>query len=191
MGVAHQSLELFAAFRDAAPDRAAEKLDLARRTTRLALDQARALSAELKRLQEEELEGGLEAAFGKLAASYVPDGMGMEVSFSGEESQISGPVGMQAYLAMREAIRNAVKHSGCSRIGVWLTALDGELRGLVEDDGEGFDVEAVARATPSWGVGLRSMRERAEMLGGTLRLDSEPGEGTRVEIRVPLDGHHP
>jgi signal transduction histidine kinase len=61
----------------------------------------------------------------------------------------------------------------------------------VEDDGEGFDVEAVARATPSWGVGLRSMRERAEMLGGTLRVDSEPGEGTRLEIRVPLDGRRP
>ena len=63
-----------------------------------------------------------------------------------------------------------------------------ELCGLVEDDGEGFDIEAVGRATPSWGVGLRSIRERAEMLGGTLRVDSEPSKGTRVEIRVPLDG---
>jgi PAS domain S-box-containing protein len=188
MGVAHQSLELFAALREAAPERAAEKLDLARQTTRIALDQTRALSAELKRLQDEELKEGLEAAFGKLAEAYVPDGMGAEFSFSGEESAITGPVGTQVYLAMREAVRNAVKHSGCSRIGVRLTALDGELRGLVEDDGEGFVIEAIARATPSWGVGLRSMRERAEMLGGTLRVDAKPGEGTRVHIRVPLDG---
>jgi signal transduction histidine kinase len=57
----------------------------------------------------------------------------------------------------------------------------------VEDDGEGFDYEAVGKATPSWGVGLRSMRERAEMLSGSLHVDSRPGAGTRIEVRVPLD----
>jgi PAS domain S-box-containing protein len=191
MGVAHQSLELFSVLSEREPERAQERLALAKETTRRALDQTRALSAELKRLQEEELEGGLEAAFGKLAESYVPGGIEMGISFSGEEARIPGPVVTQVYLAMREAVRNAIRHSGCSRISVKLEVGDGELRGLVEDDGEGFDVEAVARATPSWGVGLRSMRERAEMLGGTLRLDSEPGEGTRVEIIMPLEGLHP
>ena len=191
MGVVHQSLELFAALREGAPERAAEKLDLARRNTRQALDQTRNLSAELKSLQEEELEGGLEAAFGKLAESYLPDGMEMDVSFSGEESALPNPVGTQVYLAMREAIRNAVKHAGCSRIGVALEVRNGHVHGLVEDDGEGFDPEAVEEATPSWGVGLESMRERLDMLGGSLRVDSEPGAGTKVEMRVPLDGRRP
>jgi signal transduction histidine kinase len=95
---------------------------------------------------------------------------------------------MQVYLAMREAIRNAVSHSGCSRIGVSLEVSDGEVAGSVQDDGRGFDPEAVGQATPSWGVGLRSMRERAEMLGGSLRVDSSPGDGTTVEVSVPLDG---
>ena len=191
MGVVHQSLELFAALRESAPGRAAEKLDLARRSTRQALDQTRNLSAVLKSLQEEELEGGLEAAFGKLAESYLPDGIQMDVSFSGEESALPDPVDTQVYLAMREAVRNAVKHSGCSRIGVALQVRDGAVHGLVEDDGEGFDPEAVEEATPSWGVGLGSMRERAEMLGGSLRVYSEPGSGTKVEMRVPLDGRRP
>ena len=62
MGVVHQSLELFAALREGAPERAAEKLELARRNTKQTLDQTRNLSAELKSLQEEELEGGLKAA---------------------------------------------------------------------------------------------------------------------------------
>jgi PAS domain S-box-containing protein len=188
MGVAHQSLELYAALRDTNPERAAERLDLARRTTRIAFDQTRALSAELKRMQEEELEGGLEAAFLKLSESYVPDGVVMDVSLSGEESKIPNRVGSQVYLAMREAVRNAVRHSGCSRIRVKLGVGDGELRGLVEDDGEGFDPETVDETTPSWGVGLRSMRERAEMLGGSLWVDSEPGAGTKVEMRVQFAG---
>jgi len=179
MGVVHQSLELYAALREADPERAAERLDLARQTTRVALDQTRALSAELKSLQDEELAEGLEAAFGKLAESYVPDDVGMDVSFSGEESAVPGPMGTQMYLAMREAIRNAVRHSGCSRIGVKVEVRDGELHSVVEDDGEGFDIEAAANATPSWGVGLRSMRERAEMLGGSLRVESEPGRAPR------------
>jgi PAS domain S-box-containing protein len=85
MGVVHQSLELFAALREADPERAAERLDLARQTTRVALDQTRNLSAELKSLQEEELSEGLEAAFWELAESYVPDDVGMDVSFSEEE----------------------------------------------------------------------------------------------------------
>jgi signal transduction histidine kinase len=50
------------------------------------------------------------------------------------------------------------------------------------------DPEAVGKATPSWGVGLRSMRERADVLGGSLRVESNRGAGTRVELRVPLDG---
>jgi signal transduction histidine kinase len=189
MGVAHQSLELYAALSESVPDRAQEKLELARETTKRALDQTRALSAELKRLQEEELAGGMEAAFeALLAESYVPEGVKVDLSFSGEESAIPKPVKMQVYLAMREAVRNAVRHSGCSRLGITLEVHDGEVCGLVEDDGEGFDPEAVGKATPSWGVGLRSMRERAEMLGGDLRVASSPGAGARVELRVPLDG---
>ena len=189
IAVAHQSLELHAALTEVAPERAAEKLELARETTRRALDQTRALSAELKRLQEEELAGGMETAFkGLVAESYVPDGIEVELSFSGDEASIPKPMEVQAYLAMREAIRNAVRHSGCSRIGITLEVREEEIYGRVEDDGEGFDPEAVGKATPSWGVGLRSMRERAEMLGGSLRVDSRAGVGTRVEVRMPLDG---
>ena len=68
---------------------------------------------------------------------------------------------------------------------------EGVVYGKEDDDGEGFDPEAVEKATTSWGVGLRSMRERAEMLGGTLRVDAKPGKGTRAEIRVPFDGPRP
>jgi signal transduction histidine kinase len=74
---------------------------------------------------------------------------------------------------------------------VTLAVRDGVVYGKVEDDGEGFDPEAVEKATPSWGVGLRSMRERAEMLGGTLRVDAKPGKGTRAQIRVPFEGPRP
>jgi signal transduction histidine kinase len=190
MGVAHKSLELFSALRESASERAAERLALARETTRVALDQTRALSAELKRLQAEELEGGIGAALRALG-SMMSDGAAVEISVTGDDSGVPEPVATQAYLAMREAIRNAMRHSGCSRVGVELEVRDGELLGVVEDDGTGFDPEVVGRVSPSWVVGLRSMRERAEMLGGDTRVESALGTGTRVEVRVPLNGRRP
>lgn len=118
----------------------------------------------------------------------TPEELNRHVGTLAEEIQTREPVGVQVYLIMREAVRNAVKHSGCGRIGIRLEIGDEEVVGVVEDDGEGFDPEAAGEASPSWGVGLGSMRERAEMLGGTLVVDSRPGEGARVEVRVPLDG---
>jgi signal transduction histidine kinase len=89
---------------------------------------------------------------------------------------------------MREAIKNSVRHSGCSRIRITLRVSDGEVYGLIEDDGGGFDPGRWASQPPRGGVGLRSMRERAEILSGSLLVDSRPGAGTGVELRVPLDG---
>ncbi len=127
-------------------------------------------------------------AFEKLAETSVPDGIDVDLAFSGDESSVPEPAGVQVYLVMREALRNAIRHSGCTRIGIRLEIGDGEVFGCVEDDGNGFDPEAVGKISPSWGVGLRSMGERAEMLGGRLRVASRPGASTRVEVRVPLDG---
>ena len=62
----------------------------------------------------------------------------------------------------------------------------GELRIEIEDDGKGFDPTLVAQRDdrPHWG--LMGIRERAEILGGTAEIDSAPGQGTRVVLRVPL-----
>jgi signal transduction histidine kinase len=58
----------------------------------------------------------------------------------------------------------------------------------VEDDEKDFDPGAVGKITPSWGVGLQSMKVPAEMLGGSLLVDSRAAAGTRVKLRVPFDG---
>ncbi|MBI5106745.1 MAG: hypothetical protein HZB46_17485 [Solirubrobacterales bacterium] len=82
---------------------------------------------------------------------------------------------------LREAMTNAVRHGCPSAIEVGLRG-GSELRLWVVDDGFGFDPEAGAAAG---GLGLTSMRERAEALGGRLALESVPGAGTRVEAALP------
>ncbi len=90
---------------------------------------------------------------------------------------------------MREALTTAVRHSGCEHVKISLEIRGRELVGRVEDDGSGFDPDVAGEAGPSRGVGQRSMRERAEMLGGSLRVDSAPGAGTKVKLRVPVGDH--
>jgi signal transduction histidine kinase len=125
-----------------------------------------------------------------LLDAYAPDGVEAKLSVAGDETAVPPRAGEQAYLVMREAVRNAVAHSRCSRLEVNLEVDDSELRGRVKDDGVGFDPgggrDDREEGGPATGVGLRSMRERAELLGGRLDICSEPGRGTAVEVRAPL-----
>jgi signal transduction histidine kinase len=76
-----------------------------------------------------------------------------------------------------EAVTNAARHSGAETLRVYLERLDAGMRLGVVDDGEGFDGEQ-----PRRGFGLVTMKDRAEALGGKLRIDSRRGAGTRVEL---------
>jgi signal transduction histidine kinase len=86
------------------------------------------------------------------------------------------------YRIAQEAMQNAVKHARPSRLEVRLAREPEGLSLAVRDDGIGFDPSA---AYPGH-LGLRSMRERAERLGGTLEILSAPGRGTQVRAHIPL-----
>jgi signal transduction histidine kinase len=79
-----------------------------------------------------------------------------------------------------EAISNALRHSRAAEVEVWLEATPGHTLLAVIDDGIGFERKKVEQ-----GMGLANMRARAAALGGTLAVDSKPGQGTRVEFRLP------
>jgi signal transduction histidine kinase len=81
-----------------------------------------------------------------------------------------------------EALSNAARHAEATTVDIEVGNRDGHSWVAVSDDGRGFD--PVAAQADERGFGLRSMRERAELVGGDLRFDSEPGSGTRVEIAL-------
>lgn len=85
------------------------------------------------------------------------------------------------WLALKEAVNNAARHSGGTAIAVAATATGGHVQITVRDDGKGF----LPSASFS-GKGLATMRSRAESLGGTLAITSAPGEGTTVELAVRI-----
>ena len=180
MGVAHQSLQLYEVLVEKDGRRATEKLNLAKEMTKSALESTRNLSAELRRLDAED---GLEAELRHLLDVAVPPNIRAGIRVEGDESAVPGHVRGQLFLVLREAVRNAVTHSGCDSLAVGLDVAPEKVVGSVRDDGRGFDA-----SDGNGGVGLRSMRERVALLDGGLELDCEPGRGTRVEVSVPLRG---
>jgi signal transduction histidine kinase len=85
----------------------------------------------------------------------------------------------------QEAVTNVLKHAGASRIAVELRTEPQRLDLRIVDNGRGFDQEG-AFSSRGGHFGLIGMRERAERLGGKLRLSSHPGAGTELEVSVPL-----
>jgi len=85
------------------------------------------------------------------------------------------------YRLVQEALTNVVKHAGASHVEVRAEEHEGEVRIVVRDDGEGFDLGAATA-----GRGLLGMRERIELFGGDIEVSSEPGCGTEISARVPL-----
>jgi PAS domain S-box-containing protein len=86
------------------------------------------------------------------------------------------------YRVTQEALQNAVKHSGASRIDVTVTATPSQLLLRITDDGAGFE----RLASQCSGLGLLTMRERVELSGGTFRIDTSTTGGTTIEATVPL-----
>jgi PAS domain S-box-containing protein len=91
---------------------------------------------------------------------------------------------MQLFRIIQEAFSNARKHAQAGCIQVSFDRMDSYVRVRIRDDGRGFDPQQAAPDGSSH-FGLRIMRERAEQIGGMLRVDSTPGEGTCVEVEIP------
>lgn len=106
----------------------------------------------------------------------------------GRLPRIPEDVALALYRIAQEAIRNAATHSGGDHVDVFLDSDDGTVHLRVEDHGRGFDPEALRE---TGGLGLVSMRERARLVEGIARIESHPGQGTVVEVRVPVrkEGH--
>ncbi|NLR57651.1 hypothetical protein HGH93_06050 [Chitinophaga polysaccharea] len=103
-------------------------------------------------------------------------------AFPGEEiDRIGTTLKAEIYKIIQELITNAQKHSQASKVEIQLTRLDGMLKLLFEDDGQGFSVETV-----KYGIGFQNIRERLKLFDGVFSIDSFPSKGTVIDIEIPL-----
>ncbi len=174
-------LELERALR---PDGRADRLDVIQRaleSTRLALDRMRDISTRLRPRVLDEI--GLKEAVRSLLDDYrEKTGIDVSEALSFESAEIPDDVGVNLYRILQEALTNAAKHARTNRVQVSLGLSQGDVALSVKDWGVGLD----ARPARPGSLGFLSMRERAELLGGTFRVESQSGQGTEVRVTIPL-----
>lgn len=128
---------------------------------------------------------GLVTAARAFCRSFA-DTQGLKITFgeTGFPCSIPGEVALCCYRVMQEALQNVLHHSGAGNASVALRAEPNRVCLTVTDPGKGFDLE---QARQKGGLGLSSMEERVRHARGKLTLRSAPGEGTRVEVCLPLN----
>jgi PAS domain S-box-containing protein len=108
----------------------------------------------------------------------------IEISFEAVDCKDRLPTQVETalYRIVQEALTNITRHAQASRVHVRLECRGPTIVTTIEDDGQGFDPETVASRG---GVGLLGIRERAALLGGSLSIKSQPGQGTRLTLHIP------
>jgi two-component system, NarL family, sensor kinase len=114
-------------------------------------------------------------------------GLEVRVTSHGVDGRLDPDLEILVFRVAQEALTNVLKHSGARTADLLLLRHHGWLEIDVADAGRGFDpVQALDSTVDAAGSGLRGMRDRLELFGGRLRIQSAPGEGTRVHAAVPL-----
>ncbi|MFI5076775.1 MAG: GAF domain-containing protein, partial [Vicinamibacteria bacterium] len=113
-------------------------------------------------------------------------GIPAEFETSAPDMRLADDVETNLYRIAQEALHNVVKHAQARNVSVLLSRRDHHAMLMIEDDGRGFQPQRPAAPHRAAGFGLISMRERAMLVGGELEIDSTPGSGTSIFVRVPL-----
>ncbi len=128
-------------------------------------------------------ELGLTAALQGLFSLTREAGLGVRAHLRGLDSALPAPVETAVYRIVQEALTNVQRHAGATVATVLLNTSGGEVVVVVEDDGQGIDTPEGRRD----GLGLQGIRDRARLLSGTMELESHPGAGTTLQVRLPLE----
>jgi signal transduction histidine kinase len=151
-----------------------------------AMETAQSVSKSLRelshRLHPEKLTlVGLVPGLQGLCHDLSPSHRSIAFSYRDVPARIDTSIALCLFRVAQEALGNAVKHSGAGHVWVDLTGGASTLALTIADDGVGFDVDAVSQG----GLGLISMRERVESVGGALEIHTTPTAGTRLTVTVP------
>jgi signal transduction histidine kinase len=167
------------------PEEALKTLDESKREMRKSLAELRGVLFDLSQTEEEGRKTG------EPLTRYVEDvvrrwRLPARVAVEGDLSEVPGRTLSVAYVVIREALANAAKHAAARNVTVRLTAGEHDLVVTVGDSGPGFTHQQEEEAREAHHVGLDLLRRRVREVGGRLRVESQPGKGTRITARLPI-----
>lgn len=153
-------------------------------------ERARELSSDVHRLAYQlhparlDQLGLVAAVSGLCRELSESSGVKVEIKHDNVPRELPADLGRCVYRVAQESLQNVIRHSGAKESRVELTAHNGQIRLLVSDTGKGFDLESARRSS---GLGLLSMRERVRLSGGRLEIRALPGQGTQLELTIPME----
>lgn len=106
----------------------------------------------------------------------------VRLAVTGVERRLESYIEVMIFRAIQELMGNAVRHSQANKINVHIDITDNSVKVGVEDNGKGFDIDTMLEST---GMGVKVIKERAEMLGGHIELDSTLGQGSNISFQIP------
>jgi signal transduction histidine kinase len=165
---------------EAEPGRAKQSLDAAQQQLRMSIADIRRLVYALRPPALDEF--GLAFALQELAMQYQSGGLQVRVEVGDRKLSLPAAVEVAVYRIVQEALTNVVRHADATVCSVRLSVDSHTVCLYISDDGKGLS----AQPTRS-GVGIHSMNERAEELGGTCRIRTAPGEGTEIQVTLPWE----
>jgi PAS domain S-box-containing protein len=158
------------------------RLDKMERQVDATIAAMRRIAADLRPLTLDDL--GLVPAIEALVTNFTQaTGVPCELAVSQPEFRLTDAQATAVFRIVQEALNNVAKHAAATQVEVTLSSGDDEIDVTIRDNGRGFSAAASPRANA---YGILGVRERAYLLGGQARIASTPGEGTEVEVTLPL-----
>ena len=149
------------------------------------LDEVRRLARGLRPSVLDDL--GLAAALERDTADYTRAcGISVDVYAPDLAARLPAEVETALYRIAQEALTNVLKHAAAKAVSLVVQRESSGVHLTVEDDGRGFDNDALLQAPAGKGLGLLDIRERAALLNGSVTLESRQGSGTTVHVYIPL-----
>ncbi len=167
------------------PALAVEEIEEVQQRAKDCLQELRAIMANLRPVSLDIL--GLKDSIVRYAEQYEEEyAITVELDLQGLDN-LTPPVELAVFRILQEQLANVRKHSNADWVRVRAFLENGDLVLTVEDNGVGFDPSGLSKSQESGKhLGIMAMRERAELLGGELFIDSAPGKGTRITVRIPM-----
>ena len=167
------------AIRGGSPHDLAKELKETKALANQAMEELLALARQLRPTALDDL--GLKALAGNVDELSKSSGIQAGFESEGDFGDLSTDAQLVLYRVAQEALSNAAQHAGADNVLVRLSRDNGHAELTISDDGRGFTFDQTSR-----GLGLGGMRERALLVGGAIDIESRPGAGTTVRLRVPL-----
>jgi two-component system, NarL family, sensor histidine kinase UhpB len=144
---------------------------------------ARRISADLRPLMLDDL--GLVAASEWLVQNFTKrTGVACDLDIGEGDLDLPDPYSTAVFRVLQESLTNIARHAQATEVSVSLVRDDAGITLAIEDDGVGFAPSSQRKPNS---FGLLGLRERAQLLGGEISIDSAPGKGTRVRLRIPVE----